>query len=293
MKKTILGIILLLLTLPAFGAKCTWVALPTDLVFGNYSVFSAGILTANGSYSINCTPSTNATITFSVGQNAANYFPRYMAWSGNMAAYNVYDDAAMTLVLGDGTGGTTVRSVFNSTPGNKTYTDSYYGKLTQGSDLPATPVGTYYTDIVTVTVSWAGGSISGTFNVTTAVLSECTMSATALGFNNYDPVVTNAAAPLDASSSLTAYCTKSTTGSVTMGNGLYFTLTRRMAGPASSFLNYGLFSDSSRATPWASVAATSTSKNTPIGLTLYGRVPGAQDPAAGAYSDTVQATINY
>jgi spore coat protein U-like protein len=293
MKKTILAAILFVIALPSFASNCTWRQLPTDLVFGNYSVFSSANLTATGSYQFNCTPNTAASITFSVGQNATSYLPRYMAWSGNMVPYNVYDDAAMTLVMGDGTGGTTVRNIFNSTTTTKLYTDSYYGKLTQGSDIPASPAGTYYTDVVTITVAWSGGSISATFNITTAVLSECTMSAAALAFNNYDPVVANAVAPLDSSSSVTAYCTKSTAGSVTMDNGLYFTTTRRMAGPVSSFLNYGLFSDSGRATPWASVAATSISKNTPIGLTVYGRVPGGQDPAAGSYSDTVQATINY
>lgn len=291
MKKTVLITILFLIAIPSYASNCSWTQLPTDLVFGNYSVFSSANLTATGSYTIDCTPNTAVTITFSVGQHATTYFPRYMAWSGNTVPYNVYDDSAMTIVVGDGTGGTA--AFFRSAPGAKTYTDSYYGKLTQGSDMPASPVGTYYTDVVTISVSWPGGSMSSTFNVTTAVLPECTMSAAALAFNNYDPVVANAVAPLDASSSVTAYCTKNTAGSVTMSNGLYFTTTRRMAGPVSSFLNYGLFSDSGRATPWTSVAATSISKNTPIGLTLYGRVPGGQDPAAGSYSDTVQATINY
>ena len=48
-------------------------------------------------------------LTFSRGTNAASYFPRYMASGGNLLGYNIYDDAANTNVLGDGSGGTTRR----------------------------------------------------------------------------------------------------------------------------------------------------------------------------------------
>lgn len=293
--RKIIPLLAFLIVGPAYGGNCKWVVAPTSVVLGSYSVFSSAPLFAVSSYSFSCTPNTEGTLTFSTGSNSTGYFPRYLSSAGGVKIpYNLYDDAATTIVIGNGSGGTTSRVVFNSEPKDKRFDDTVYGKVIQGADVPA---GTY-TDSVTAFLSWGNGSVSATILVTTTVLAECTMSAAAVAFGNYDPVVANATAPLDSTGSIDVFCTKNTSATVSLGNGLWGA--RRMRSPAGSFLNYGLFTDSGRSSSWLAaapnvVSGSSTSKLVPIGngLTVYGRVPGNQDPTAGVHSDTVQATVNY
>lgn len=297
MKRPLLILIALCVAAPVYAGKCMWVTTPTNITLGNYSVFGSSSLVATSSYTFRCNPNTNGTLTFSTGSNSATYFPRQMANGANRLGYNVYDDAATTIVIGDGSGGTTSRVVFNSTPQDKDYTDIVYGKVVEGSDVAA---GTY-TDTVTAFLSWGNGSASATFQVTVVVVPECTISAAALNFGAYDPVVANAATPLDSTSGVDVYCTKGTASTIGLGNGLNFAGgTRRLRSAGGSLLDYGLFTNSARSTAWLSaapnvVSGTSTSKLTPVGngLVVYGRVAAGQDPTAGVHSDTVQATVNY
>ena len=282
------------LVTPLQAGNCNWITAPTNITLGSYSVFGSTSLVATSSYRFRCTPNTNATLTFSTGANSGTYFPRNLASGANRLAYNVFDDAATSIVIGNGSGGTTSRVVFNSTPGDKEYDDIVYGKVIEGADIPA---GTY-TDTVTAFLSWGNGSVSATFTVTTVVIPECTISATNLAFGTYDPIVANATANLDSSSTIDVYCTRNTSGTISLGNGLWFSGGRRLRNPAPDFLAYSLFRDAARTAPWLTaapnvVSRTSTSKLTPMAMTVYGRIPGAQDPRVGAYADTVQATVNY
>ncbi|HEX6178877.1 MAG TPA: spore coat U domain-containing protein [Thermoanaerobaculia bacterium] len=280
------------------AGSCTWRTNPTNVVFGIYSVFGTGSLSATSSYEFRCTPNTEGIMTFSRGSNAGSYFPRYMASGGNLIGYNVYDDAANTVVIGDGSGGTTRRVVFNGTPQNKDFSDTVYASVPLGTDVPP---GTYV-DTITATLSWDNfaRSSSVTFTVTTIVQAECTVTTAPVAFGDYDPVAANVATPLDQTGSINVYCTPGTVATVSLGNGLNFVGgTRRMAGPAGSFLNYQLYRNAARTLLWSiapnTVSGTSTSHLTPIngGLTVYGRVPAGQDPVYGQHGDTVQATVNY
>lgn len=287
--------------LTASGAEagnCQWRTPPTDVVFGLYSAFGSGSLTAVSSYEFRCSPNTEGVLTFTTGSNSSSYFPRYMAGGGYLLPYNLYDDAAGSTVLGDGTGGTTSRIEFNGTPQNKDYADSFYGIVAQGADVaPGT-----YVDTVSAVLSWDNfaRSSSVTFTITTIVQAECTVATAPVAFGNYDPVFANAAAPLDSTGSIAVYCTPGTVGTVSLGNGANSAGgSRRMAGPAGSFLDYGLYTDAARSSIWSispnTVSGTSTSRFVPIngGMTVFGRIPGAQDPVVGSYTDTVQATVNY
>jgi spore coat protein U-like protein len=295
MKKWILmAIAIAAFTVPLRAGNCSWITTPTNIALGGYSVFGSASLVTTSSYAFRCTPNTNATLTFSTGANASNYFPRYLRNGANTIAYNVFDDAATSIVIGNGSGGTTSRVVFNSTPADKDFADTVYGKVIEGADVPA---GTY-TDTITASLSWGNGSISAVLTVTAVVIPECTISATNLAFGNYDPVVTNAVAPLDSSSEISVYCTRNTQGTIALGNGLWFSGGRRLRNPAPDFLTYSLFRDAGRTAQWLSAAPnvvtqTSTSKLTPMAMTVYGRIPANQDPRLGAYTDTVQAVVNY
>jgi len=135
--------------------------------------------------------------------------------------------------------------------------------------------------------------------VSATVTAKCTITApTTLAFGSYDPVVTHAATDLDASTNISVACTKGAPG-VWVGLGLGSNAsgsTRRMAA-GSEFLSYEIYSDASRSSVWGDVLASSvgytpTSKAS-TNLTVYGRVASGQDVAAGSYSDSVVATINF
>ena len=69
---------------------------------------------------------------------------------------------------------------------------------------------------------------------------------------------------------------------------------------ASEPLVYNLFRDAARTAVWGDgspgteheIVANPPNK-TPLALTIFGRIPAAQDVSAGAYADTVVVGVNY
>lgn len=279
------------------AGNCFFQVDPTNIVFGTYSVFGAGSLTGTSPYTFRCSPNTEAVLTFTTGANSSNYSARYMANGGRLLQYNLYDDAANSVILGDGTGGT-MKIDLAAEPRAKTVAGTIHASTALGLDVPPG----IYTDTVTALLTWDGGanSSSVTFTVTADVQPECQVTATPVAFGNYDPIGTHSASPLDAEGGVTVFCTETTVGEIALSDGLNFAAgTRRMAGSAGGFLDYDLYRNAARNLIWRAspntVSAASTSKLVPIGggMIVYGRVPAGQDPLVGAYNDTVQATVNY
>lgn len=94
---------------------------------------------------------------------------------------------------------------------------------------------------------------------------------------------------------LTVKCTTGTSYAIGLGNGLNYTSTRQMKNGTANFVAYGLFRDAAFTNAWGTAAGT-TQAGTGTGanqtLTVYGRVPSAAG-VAGAYTDTVVATVTY
>ena len=296
MKKTILVLLFAaacVLAAASANAKCTWVTAPPTVLFGTYSAFG-GVVSTNVGYAINCTPNDSAIITFTTGANSSSYFPRYMRNGTELLQYNLYDNAANTIVLGDGSGGTTTRVTFNGEPRNKDFADVIYASIPGGADVAPG----VYTDTVTAILD-SGGITTRTFTVMVTVPAECTVSTTPVVFGNYDPIGTHATTALDSTGTVEVYCTRGTNVTVSLGTGLSPAApSRRMQGPGGSLLTYNLFTTAARTVVWDTTnmqAGTSTSRLLPIsgGMTVFGRVTAGQDPAVGAYTDTVQATVNY
>ena len=144
-------------------------------------------------------------------------------------------------------------------------------------------------------------------NVTATVVNNCTISNFALAFGNYDPVVVNAATPLDQQAAVNVYCTKGVTPiSVTMGTGTYGGAgVGRFMTNGTDNLAYEVYLNSTRTTIWNTVNVVnpnaSTSKNTALlqggaannPINAYGRIPAGQDVSAGSYKGTIQATVNF
>ena len=146
------------------------------------------------------------------------------------------------------------------------------------------------------------GSSTGTLTVTASVSQKCILSSPTLGFGSYDPVVTNNAANLDSSTTITVTCTKGATG-ITLGFGNSGNAPTGCSAPQrcllgaghGDYLNYQLYSDSGHSSVWTTAISESVTGGitTPTSVTIYGRVPPTQDVNVDTYSDTVVATVNY
>ena len=70
-----------------------------------------------------------------------------------------------------------------------------------------------------------------------------------------------------------------------------------MTGPSSAALNYAVYSNSARSSIWGNTVGSNVVAGTGLGtaqvLTVYGRIPAAQYPAPGSYTDTITATLTY
>jgi spore coat protein U-like protein len=158
--------------------------------------------------------------------------------------------------------------------------------------LPAVILGFLALGLVSLPADAA--TVTSSFTVSATVASTCLVSATSLGFGSYTGLV----AP--ASSTVSVTCTNTTPYNVGLSAGLGTGATvtaRKMTGPASALLAYGLFQDAGHTVGWGGTAGTDTVAGTGNGatqpITVYGQIPTAQYVAPGAYADTITVTVTY
>lgn len=134
-------------------------------------------------------------------------------------------------------------------------------------------------------------SNSANFDVSIQVNATCAISASNMTFSS---ITTGTTSNTDATSTLTVNCSNGTPYTISMGNGNNYSGGRRMTNGTAN-INYYLYSDSSRSTPWTQTATqTGTGNGSDQSLTIYGRVPSGQSVTnTGAYADTIVATITY
>jgi spore coat protein U-like protein len=140
----------------------------------------------------------------------------------------------------------------------------------------------------------SAATTSATFTVTAQVLTDCAITANNLNFGNYSGVF------VDQTTTLTATCTTGTPYTIGLNQGTSTGATvtaRKMTGPATDLLAYGLFQDSGHSVNWGNTIGTDTVANTGTGVaqsfTVFGHLPGSQFVAPGAYSDTITATLTF
>jgi spore coat protein U-like protein len=149
--------------------------------------------------------------------------------------------------------------------------------------------------------SWSHGTQAATASanvaISASVAANCLVSAGTLSFGAYDPLSANDTASLDQSADFTVRCTRGVTAQVGLGNGgNHDGSTRRMIAGAGQFLNYELYREAAHSTVWNNTTNRYThvaANKAPVTLTIYGSVPGGQDPAVGNYSDTVAAVAEF
>jgi len=144
------------LSAPAGGAcilcSCTVDAGPVS--FGAYAPLSGGVLEATGTIDIDCigigTPLDSFAVKLGPGLHGA-FAAREMRSGADPLPYNLYSDAARTIIWGDGTGGYSAVTI-NNTLSLLTWNVSrpVYGRI---PPAPATPAGSY-ADTVLVTIEW-------------------------------------------------------------------------------------------------------------------------------------------
>ena len=148
-------------------------------------------------------------------------------------------------------------------------------------------------------IRMSAATATANLTVSATVITNCTITTSALAFGSYDPVVANASANLDGAGAVSVACTKGAAPTIALGAGSNASgSTRRMSDGASHYLTYELYQDASRATVWSgsgsglltTVAAPSKGARD---FTVYGRISGNQDVPAGTYGDTVVATVNF
>jgi len=150
-----------------------------------------------------------------------------------------------------------------------------------------------------ITIPAFAAQQTANLNVTASVSAVCTISTVTVAFGAYDPVVTNAAADLNGTGTLTVACTKGASATIDLGVGNNLSGGSRRMGSGTDFLNYALYKDAARTQVWGTAMAGGTTltynsaSKASTNLTVYGKVPQNQDVTVGSYSDVVVATINY
>jgi spore coat protein U-like protein len=122
---------------------------------------------------------------------------------------------------------------------------------------------------------------------------NCSISTTGVAFGNYDVF---AAGATTSTGSITYSCTIGLSVRIELGTGSSGTFAARTLRNGIDSLNYNLYRDSGFATVWGDGTAgtgvfTATTALAPGTVTVYGRIPAAQNVSVGSYGDTVVATI--
>jgi len=117
----------------------------------------------------------------------------------------------------------------------------------------------------------------------------CTLTISNLSFGTYT------SAQLDATTTGQVKCTGSWDIPFNQGTGAGATETvRYMTGPSGAELSYQLFVDSARTINWGNTTGNELTGSGNTTITVYGRVPAAQYPTPGTYTDTVStATTSF
>ena len=153
------------------------------------------------------------------------------------------------------------------------------------------------------------GTATANVSVSANINNVCTITTGAVAFGAYDPIVTNASSPLNASGSVTITCTKGAATTVSLGLGSNAAgSVRKMKNAGTDLLTYELYqppnttpgSACSYASPtvWGTsganlfTPAAAPSKNA-RSYNICGQVAGGQDLPFGSYTDTVLATVNF
>jgi spore coat protein U-like protein len=131
----------------ARAASCT-IASVAGVALGTYDVFDAAPVDSTGTITYECTgvvETDTVQITVSTG-GGGTFSPRAMSAGAETLSYNLYLDAARTVLWGDGTAGTSTYGPLQPAEGQTAVT--VFGRVPAGQDVAAGS----YSDTVVITV---------------------------------------------------------------------------------------------------------------------------------------------
>ena len=163
--------------------------------------------------------------------------------------------------------------------------------------------------LVLASVPAFAAAASTNLAVSASIANNCSIATSAVAFGAYDPIVTHATTPLDGTGTVSITCTKGSPTTVGLGLGSNASgTTRRMVGAATDFITYEAYQPPDN-TPGTACSYTAPTVWGAAGAGLFtpavapskaartynvcGRVAAGQDLPAGAYTDTVLATVNF
>jgi len=142
--KALLGVVFYL-TFDARSVEAACSLSSTSMVFGTYDVLIATPLDTAGSIVYRCTQRDhNILITLDRG-GAASFATRRMVKGSEQLLYNLYLDAARTVIWGDGTGGTQAFIIGNPQGNNQDLSVPIFGRIPARQDRG---IGTYSDTII-------------------------------------------------------------------------------------------------------------------------------------------------
>jgi spore coat protein U-like protein len=288
----------------------------TNVSFGTVDLTANTTFDTTGTLSATCRGDNNATMrvcpNFANGTGGSNSGdPRFMLNGSTQLNYNLYSDAARTIVWGSHLDG------FASTPptidiplngsGNGSANVTIYGRIWAAQQT--LPPGSYSSAFsgtntrIAYNHSTAGSCATiGTTNATSAAFTVsatysaiCKITTATLDFGSAGVLST----VTTGSSTLTATCSATTPYSIGLngGNSGATDPTQRKMSKSAETITYGLYRDSGYTQAWGSTIGTNTQGGTGSGLgqsyTVHGRVPAQTTPSPGAFTDTIIATTTY
>jgi spore coat protein U-like protein len=121
---------------------------------------------------------------------------------------------------------------------------------------------------------------------------SCTISSTSMDFGVYD---TLSPASLDSTATITWSCSAVASVTIQLSKGSAATYTPRTLLQGTAAAAYNLYLDPARTAIWGDgtggTQVYTASAAGPVNVSVFGRVPSQQPITAGAYSDSIVATI--
>ena len=135
------------------------------------------------------------------------------------------------------------------------------------------------------------------FASTAADAAQCTVTTTSVNFGSYNVFDTT---PTDSTGSVTLNCNGGAQNvQVEISRGGAPSFSSRFMNRGFELLFYNLYQNAARTIIWGDGAGAAPyfvgnpPNNTDVRLTIYARIPAAQDVSAGTYNDNVTVTVQF
>ena len=287
--------IALLADSPASAATTSCSALSTTgITFSPYDTVSGAAVLGTGTITFTCTGTGSSTMIIAMrGGRSNSCSPRTMRNPASLTQslrYDVFRDSGRSSIWCTG-GSRYTLTIDYSTGAVQTRTITMYGRVSAAQN----PSPGSYDDSLSLDLRQAAQTfMTIPVPIRGSVAPSCAITASPLAFGTYAP-----SAARDATATIAVNCSRTAPYQISLDGGQNaIGATRRMAGPAGSFVGYGLYSNSARTTAWGDGGATGarrggTGSGAAQNLIVYGRMPAAQYSRPGGYSDSVFVTVEY